>query len=52
MIAIISKQRALDWVSVQLQNFNVDTDVVNISKREIDLYPFPPPGSDNVVHTR
>ena len=51
-VAIVLKQRALDWVSVQLQNLNVDTDVVNISKREIDLYPFPPPGSDNVVHTR
>ena len=52
VVAIVSRQRALDWVSMQLQNLNVDSDVVNISKREIDLYPFPPPGSDNVVRKR
>jgi len=27
-------------------------DIINISKREIDLYPFPPPGADNIVHSR
>ena len=49
IVAIISKQRALNWVVNQLNILNVDSDVVNISKREVDLYPFPPPGMNKVV---
>ena len=49
---IVAELDIMNIITGQLQNFNVDTDVVNISKREIDLYPFPPPGSDNVVQTR
>ena len=52
VIAIISKQRALAWVAVKLNNLNVDTDTVKISKREVSLYPFPPPGSDEIVNSR
>jgi len=52
VVAIISKQKALDWVSAELEGFNTDKDVVNISRREVDLYPFPPPGADNIVHSR
>ena len=52
VIAIISKQRALAWVAVKLNNLNVDTDTVKISKREVSLYPFPPPGSDEIVSSR
>lgn len=43
IIAIFSKKISLNWVKKQLQNFNVDKDVINISKREIDLYPIDPP---------
>ena len=49
LVAIFSRQRALNWVVSQLKLFNVDSKVVKISKREQDLYPFPPPGSDKVV---
>ena len=28
---------------------NVDPEVINISKREVELYPFPPPGMNKVV---
>ena len=49
MVAIISKKRALNWVVNQLKIMNVDSDVVNISKREMELYPFPPPGSNKIV---
>ena len=52
VIAIISKQRALAWVAIKLNNLNVDTDTVKISKREVSLYPFPPPGSDEIVSSR
>ena len=52
MVAFISKQRALNWITKQLKIMNVDSDVVNISKREVELYPFPPPGMDKVVTKR
>ena len=49
LIAIISKQRALNWASSQLESINVDSNVVSISKRKVELYPFPPPGIDKVI---
>ena len=49
LIAIISKQRALNWVSSQLESMDTDSNVVNISKRKVELYPFPPPGMDKVI---
>ena len=49
VIALFSKQRALNWVSEKLNQFNVDANIVKISKRKDDLYPFFPPGSDEVV---
>ena len=49
LIAIISKQRALNWSSSQLESLNVDSNVVSISKRKVELYPFPPPGIDKVI---
>jgi lipopolysaccharide/colanic/teichoic acid biosynthesis glycosyltransferase len=51
-VAIISKKRALYWVTSQLRTINVDSDIVTISKRECDLMPFPPPGSDKIVTGR
>ena len=52
VVAIISKQRALNWVVNQLKIMNVDSDVINISKREMELYPFPPPGMNKVIIAR
>ena len=52
IVAIISKPRALIWVTKKLNNLNVDADTVKISKREVSLYPFPPPGSDEIVSSR
>jgi len=51
-VAIISKQRALNWVVYQLTRMNVDSDIIHISKREVELYPFPPPGSGQIVAER
>jgi lipopolysaccharide/colanic/teichoic acid biosynthesis glycosyltransferase len=52
VIAIISKQRALSWVEKKLNNLDVDADTVRVSKREVDLFPFSPPGSDEIVSSR
>ena len=52
LVAIFSKQRALNWVVSQLKFMDADSNVVNISKREEELYPFPPPGIDKVVTKR
>tara|TARA_B100000787_G_C16183427_1_gene293188 strand:+ start:839 stop:1567 length:729 start_codon:yes stop_codon:yes gene_type:complete len=52
VVAIISKKRALHWVTSQLKTINVDSDIVTISKRESELMPFPPPGADKIVTER
>jgi hypothetical protein len=39
-------------VSKKLANLGVDQSLVSISKREIELFPYPPPGSDFVVTSR
>ena len=52
LVAIISKQKALSWVSKKLSKLNVDEKTVNISKRNLNLYPYPPPGSDQIVSSR
>ncbi len=52
IVAIISKPKALIWVAKKLNNLNVDVDTVRVSKREVNLFPFPPPGSDEIVSSR
>ena len=52
VVAIISKPKALIWVEKKLNNLDVDADIVRVSKREADLFPFPPPGSDEIVSSR
>ena len=52
IVAFVSKQRALNWVSSQLKLMNVDYKVINMSKREEELYPFPPPGMDKIITKR
>jgi lipopolysaccharide/colanic/teichoic acid biosynthesis glycosyltransferase len=52
VIAIFSRSMATTWVTKKLQKLGVDKNVVTISKREVELYPFPPPGSDKIVENR
>ena len=52
VIAIVSKQKALNWVVDKLDGLKVDSETIRISKREVELYPFPPPGSSEIVSTR
>jgi hypothetical protein len=51
-VAIFSKQYALNRIVFQLKLFNVDSDIINIAKRKVELYPFPPPGTDQIVKNR
>jgi len=43
LIAIFSRQLALKCVVSELKKMNVDNNVIEISKRNIDLYPYAPP---------
>jgi lipopolysaccharide/colanic/teichoic acid biosynthesis glycosyltransferase len=52
LIALISKRTALNWVSKKLEHLEVDQDLVNISKRETELFACPPPGGDCIITSR
>lgn len=51
-LAIVSKQKALKGVVSILKSMNAPADVIEISKREQELVPTPPPGSDEIVQSR
>lgn len=52
VVAIVSKQKALQWVVGTLQVLGVDEIVVLVSRRDADLVPYPPPGSKGIVVSR
>jgi lipopolysaccharide/colanic/teichoic acid biosynthesis glycosyltransferase len=52
VLAILSKESSLIWVSRKLEELGVDETIVAISRRQIELYPFPPPGTDEIVFER
>jgi lipopolysaccharide/colanic/teichoic acid biosynthesis glycosyltransferase len=49
LVAIISKQKSIRWVGKKLRQLNADQEIVEIAKRDADLYPFPPPGAEEIV---
>lgn len=49
LVALISKPMALKWVVKKLEKFNVDQKIVDVARREKELSPFPPPGSDKII---
>ena len=49
LVALISKPKALNWVSKKLEKLSVSKDLVDISKRQTKLFPFPPPGLDKII---
>ena len=49
LVALISKPIALKWIVKKLKKFNVDKKIIDVAKRENELYPYPPPGSDKIV---
>jgi lipopolysaccharide/colanic/teichoic acid biosynthesis glycosyltransferase len=52
IIAIFSRKTAIRWISKKLIDMNANENIVEISKREIELYSYPPPGSNKVVTSR
>jgi len=49
LVALISKPTALKWVVKKLEKFNVDQKIIEVAKRDKELKPFPPPGTNKIV---
>ncbi len=52
IIAIFSRARALLGVNKLLELVKAPSDVIQVAKRQNNLTPFPPPGSDKIVTSR
>jgi lipopolysaccharide/colanic/teichoic acid biosynthesis glycosyltransferase len=52
VIASVSKQKSIKWIVKKLTMLKADPMVVKISSRRINLYPYPPPGSKDIVSKR
>jgi lipopolysaccharide/colanic/teichoic acid biosynthesis glycosyltransferase len=52
VVAIISKKKALSWISKKLVQLQVNETTIEVCKREADLLPHPPPGSEKIVEAR
>jgi lipopolysaccharide/colanic/teichoic acid biosynthesis glycosyltransferase len=52
IIAIFSREIALQQVNKVLLQMDVDDLLIKIASRKIELYPFPPPGATEVVVSR
>jgi hypothetical protein len=52
IIAIFSREVALQEVNKVLLEMNVDDSLIKIASRKFELYPFPPPGATEVVVSR
>lgn len=49
LVAIVSKQKSINWVVRKLKHLKVDQEIIKIAKRDEDLVPYPPPGTDKIV---
>jgi lipopolysaccharide/colanic/teichoic acid biosynthesis glycosyltransferase len=49
LVALVSKTMALKWAVKKLDKFKVDQIIIEVAKRDKELFPFPPPGSDKIV---
>lgn len=52
VVAIVSKEKVLAWVEKRLQSLCTEPEVVQVSRRVDELYPYPPPGMNEVVTVR
>lgn len=52
LVAIFLRKTSLNWISKELIKIKVDKELIEIVKREKDLYPFPPPGMNTIVKKR
>lgn len=51
-VAIISRSKALVGVNQILNSLNADSKLIEVSKRDKKLYPYPPPGASEPVKSR
>jgi hypothetical protein len=51
-LSILSRQKALNGINKILVNLSAEEKLIEISKRENQLTPHPPPGSDSIVTSR
>jgi lipopolysaccharide/colanic/teichoic acid biosynthesis glycosyltransferase len=49
IISLFSKKHALTWISRKLKTYNSNPKLIEISQRIINLYPYPPPGAENII---
>ena len=52
IVAIFSREKALQKISIVLKRYNAPEDVIHVASRIVPLAPHPPPGSDQVVTSR
>jgi lipopolysaccharide/colanic/teichoic acid biosynthesis glycosyltransferase len=52
IISILNRDLALKKVSSLLKSLGADEELIKISKRESELFPYPPPGSQEIVQSR
>ena len=52
ILAIISKESALNFINKKLLKLKVDEKMINVAKRKDKLIPYPPPGSSEIVQKR
>lgn len=52
IIAVFSRSSALKLVNKILEKIIIDDEILEIAKREKELYPYPPPGSSEIVTNR
>ncbi len=52
VLAIISKEKSLNLLSVILKKLGANDLLINIASRKQNLYPMPPPGAKNIVTNR
>tara|TARA_Y100001935_G_C17311532_1_gene516834 strand:- start:635 stop:1363 length:729 start_codon:yes stop_codon:yes gene_type:complete len=51
-VSILNRDTSITWVVNILKIYNSDEELIKVSRRNKELYPHPPPGSDIVVGSR
>jgi lipopolysaccharide/colanic/teichoic acid biosynthesis glycosyltransferase len=51
-VAIVSKQAAITWLVKRLYGLKVDEKILQVARRDSELEPYPPPGSDQIISER
>jgi hypothetical protein len=52
LVSLFSRSRALEWVCKKLKKLGVDEKTIEVSKRKSELFPYPVPGSKQVIKSR